>query len=78
MDKSLTFLAIGPGVSVEATGITPDVLINPSVGFRPTIPLTEAGEIIEPKVSVPIETVHKLEDTLTAEPELEPDGVISS
>jgi hypothetical protein len=52
----------------------PDRLISPSVGLMPTIPLNEAGEMIEPSVSVPTATAHKLDATATAEPELDPDG----
>jgi len=70
---------MGPGVSwVFEMGIIPDRLHNPTVGFMPTMPLKEDGETMEPSVSVPIDTAHKLAATATAEPELDPDGLLSS
>ena len=55
----------------------PERLTSPSVGLMPTIPQHVDGETIEPSVSVPIATAHKLADTATPEPELDPDGVRS-
>src|SRR5277367_3963812 len=49
-------------------------LTSPTVGFRPTMPLIEAGLTIEPLVSVPTATAHKFAATATADPELDPDG----
>ena len=73
---SLTVRAIGPGVScVNEIGIIPDRLINPTVGLIPTIPFVVAGQTIDPFVSVPIAITHKLADTATPEPELEPQGL---
>ena len=40
-------------------------------------PQYDAGETIEPSVSVPIATAQRLADTAAAEPELEPDGLRS-
>ena len=58
-------------------GIIPCLLISPTVGLRPTIPLTEAGQEIEPFVSVPTAILTRPEATATAEPELEPHGLSS-
>src|SRR5918997_6525255 len=55
-------------------GITPDRLTRPSVGLIPTTELTDAGQTIEPSVSVPTATVARLAAMATAEPELEPQG----
>jgi hypothetical protein len=75
---SSTVLPIGPGVScVNEIGTIPDRLIRPTVGFIPTIPLLFDGQTIDPLVSVPIATMHKLADTATPEPELEPHGLRS-
>ena len=74
-----TVRAIGPAVSwLWAIGMIPARLASPRVGLRPTTPLTEAGETIEPSVSVPMATAHKLAATATAEPELDPEGFRSS
>ena len=74
-----TVRAIGPAVSwLCAIGMTPVRLIRPTVGFTPTIPFNDDGDRIEPSVSVPTATTHKLAATATAEPELEPDGLRSS
>ena len=73
---SVTVLAIGPAVScVFEIGIIPDRLTKPTVGLIPTIPLTEAGQTIEPSVSVPIATTQRLADTAAPEPALEPQGL---
>lgn len=58
-------------------GITPFVDTHPIVVFRPTMAFREAGEIIDPSVSVPNDTVTIFVDTDTAEPVLEPDGSAS-
>src|SRR5688572_2241490 len=76
---SRTARAIGPGVScVLEIGMIPLRLHNPTVGLMPTMPHWLDGETMEPSVSVPMATAHKLADTATAEPELEPDGLRSS
>src|SRR5262245_11521325 len=59
-------------------GITPARLIKPTVGFSPTIPHIEDGEMIEPSVSVPTAAAQRLAATATADPELDPDGFRSS
>src|ERR1700736_3767094 len=43
----------------------------------PTMPEAEQGLIIEPSVSVPSAATHRLADTATPEPELEPPGLRS-
>jgi hypothetical protein len=59
-------------------GITPARLTRPTVGFSPTIPHADAGDMIEPFVSVPIATTHRFAATATADPELDPEGLRSS
>src|SRR6266566_8940058 len=59
-------------------GTMPARLIKPSVGLIPTMPFADAGETIEPSVSVPTATAQRLAATATAEPELEPEGLRSS
>ncbi len=72
----VTELAIGPAVScVEDIGMIPVLLTSPTVGFIPTMPLTEEGQLTEPLVSVPIATSTSPVATTTPEPELEPQGV---
>src|SRR5438876_882131 len=78
MAASRTVRAIGPAVSwVCEIGIIPVRLTRPTVGLMPTIPFAVAGLIMEPSVSVPTATAHKLAATATAEPELEPLGLRS-
>ena len=50
-------------------------LTRPTVGLMPTSPLIEEGETIEPSVSVPTATAHKLAAAAAPEPELDPDGL---
>src|SRR5512139_2757570 len=72
---SATVRVIGPAVSCEwAIGTMPDRLTSPIVGLSPTMPQQEAGETIEPSVSVPIAAAARLAATAAAEPELDPDG----
>ena len=72
-------LAIGPAVScVCEMGMIPERLNKPTVGFKPTTPLVEAGHVTEPSVSVPTDTAHKLAAVAAPEPELEPQGLRSS
>ena len=53
----------------------PERLTSPTVGFIPTIPLTEEGQLTDPLVSVPIATFTNPVATTTPDPELEPHGV---
>ena len=52
----------------------PLLLSRPTVGLKPTIPLTDAGHEMEPLVSVPIAISTKPLATATADPELDPQG----
>src|SRR5512144_1696166 len=56
----------------------PARLTSPSVGLIPTIPFADEGQTMDPSVSVPTATVQKLADTADPEPELEPQGFLSS
>ncbi len=70
---SATERAIGPAVSCEwAMGMIPERLTSPTVGLMPTSPFTEAGEVIEPSVSVPTATAARLAAMAAPDPELEP------
>jgi hypothetical protein len=53
-------------------------LIRPTVGFMPTMPLSDDGETIEPSVSVPTESAHRFAEVATPDPELDPEGLRSS
>src|SRR5439155_8322694 len=76
MATSVTVRPMGPAVSwLWAMGIMPYCDIRPTVGFRPTIRLLEAGQVIEPSVSVPTAAAHRFVAVATAEPELEPQAV---
>ena len=44
----------------------------------PTTPLADDGLMIEPSVSVPSAATHRLAETATADPELDPPGLRSS
>ncbi|MOA02642.1 hypothetical protein D3C78_1221040 [compost metagenome] len=70
---SRTVLAIGPAVScVLERGRIPERLSSPTVGLMPIMEPKLPGLRIDPEVSVPTETVQKLQATATAEPALEP------
>src|SRR5581483_572902 len=76
---SATLRAIGPAVSwLCAIGTIPARLTRPSVGLMPTSELVFDGDTIDPSVSVPIATAHRLEATATPDPELDPEGLRSS
>src|SRR6266571_3727352 len=76
---SATVRVWGPTVSwLCEIGTTPARLVRPTVGLMPTTPLALAGQTMEPSVSVPMATAHRLADTATADPELEPHGLRSS
>jgi hypothetical protein len=55
-------------------GITPARLTRPTVGLIPTTELADAGQTIEPSVSVPTATLARLAAMADADPELEPQG----
>jgi len=73
---SPTVRVIGPIVSCDCEiGITPARLTSPTVGLNPTTPLTDAGHVIEPSVSVPSAADASPDATAAADPELEPHGL---
>ena len=57
--------------------MTPFLDVSPTVGFIPTMPLIDAGPMIDVSVSVPKDTGTMFAETATAEPELEPSGIVS-
>jgi hypothetical protein len=76
---SSTLRHIGPAVSCEkAMGTMPSRLTRPTVGFTPTSALTDAGEVMEPSVSVPTPSAHRLAAIAAPVPEDEPLGDRSS
>jgi len=73
---SRTDRANGPAVSwLCEIGTIPRRLTSPTVGFKPTMPLIEAGLTMDPSVSEPTAATQSPAATATADPELEPDGV---
>jgi len=56
----------------------PERLTRPTVGLSPTSDCTDDGDVIDPSVSVPTATAHRLAAAAAPEPELDPDGVRSS
>jgi hypothetical protein len=56
----------------------PARLNKPSVGLMPTRPFDCDGDTIDPSVSVPTATAHRLAATAAPDPELDPDGLRSS
>src|SRR4051812_29375973 len=56
----------------------PERLTSPSVGLIPTRPHADDGQTIEPSVSVPTATAHRLAAVAAPEPELEPQAFRSS
>src|SRR5688572_4078265 len=76
---SRTDRVMGPGVSwLWLIGTTWVRLTRPTVGLKPTMPLTDAGQVIEPSVSVPIAAGTIPAATAAPLPELEPQGLRSS
>src|SRR5712675_2668481 len=59
-------------------GMIPDRLTRPSVGLMPTIPFADDGHTIDPSVSAPTATTQKFADTAAPDPELDPQGFLSS
>jgi len=58
-------------------GMMPDRLTRPTVGLIPTMEFAEAGQMIEPSVSVPIAAAQRSAATATPDPELDPQGLRS-
>ena len=76
---SSTVRAIGPGLSwLTLIGTTPRVGTAPTVGLMPATPLSEAGQVIDPSVSVPIDKGARPAATAAPEPEDEPPGLRSN
>ena len=70
---SSTLRVIGPAVSwLCEIGMIPSRLTRPIVGFSPTSPLIDDGEITDPSVSVPMPSGARLAAIAAAVPELEP------
>ena len=59
-------------------GMTWVRLTSPTVGLKPTTPLTDAGQVMEPSVSVPMAAGAKPIATATALPAEEPHGVLAA
>src|SRR5687768_8493199 len=76
---SATVRPIGPAVSCEIEiGMRPLRLTRPTVGFKPTSPDTDAGQMMLPSVSVPTPMAARLAAIAVPVPELEPQGFRSS
>src|SRR5687767_2655813 len=76
---SATVRAIGPAVSWETEiGMMPARLTRPTVGFSPTSPATEAGQMMLPSVSVPMPMAARLAAIAVPVPALDPHGFRSS
>src|SRR5688500_15347878 len=76
---SATVRDIGPAVSWDTEiGMMPLRLTRPTVGLSPTRPLTEAGQIMLPSVSVPTPIAPRLAAIAVPVPELDPQGLRSS
>src|SRR5262249_4350579 len=70
---SATVRVIGPAVScVGEIGTMPARLTRPPGGLMPTSEGIDAGDTMEPSVSVPTDTAHRLAAVAAAERELEP------
>src|SRR5690606_40789708 len=73
---SATERASGPAVSwLWLIGTMCVRLTSPTVGLKPTIPLTLAGQVIEPSVSVPIAAHARPAATAAPLPDDEPHGL---
>ena len=76
---SRTVWVMGPAVScVWLIGTIPLRETSPTVGFSPTRPFMDDGQLIEPSVSVPMAAAAMPAATAAAEPELDPHAVRSS
>src|SRR6478735_6648662 len=76
---SRTLAVIGPAVSwLWLIGTICVRLTSPTVGFSPTMPLIDAGQVTEPSVSVPIAIRTRPAATAAPLPLDEPQGLRSS
>ena len=70
---------MGPGLSwLALMGTTPPVGTAPTVGLSPTTPLTDAGQTMEPSVSVPTARGTSPAATAAPDPDDEPPALRSS
>src|ERR1700734_996755 len=70
---SSTDRQIGPTLSSDQhSAIAPARETRPKVGRRPVVPQRWQGEVIDPRVSVPIEKAHRPAAVAEAEPALDP------
>ena len=75
---SSTVRAIGPGLSwLALMGTTPCVDTAPTVGLIPATPLSDAGQVMDPSVSVPMASGARPAATAAADPEEDPPGLRS-
>ena len=75
---SSTVFVIGPAWSNEDANATiPHLDTLPYEGFKPTVPVKEAGCLIEPPVSVPREATQRSPETAAADPPDDPPGTSS-
>src|SRR5271169_6464684 len=71
--QSSALRAMGPILSMlGARAMAPYRLTRPYVGRRPLMPQKEAGQTMEPQVSVPMAKAAKPAETMAPEPEEEP------
>ena len=76
---SATLRVIGPAVSwLLEIGMMPLRLTRPTVGFKPTSPVTDEGQMMLPSVSVPTPAAARLAAIALAVPELDPQVLRSS
>ena len=76
MAASRTVRVMGPAVFWEwEMGMMPERLQSPTVGLMPTMPLLDEGHMMEPPVSVPTVSAHRLAEAAAPEPELDPHGL---
>ena len=76
---SSTVLAIGPGLSwLALMGTTPSVGMDPTVGFMPATPLSDAGQVMDPSVSVPMASGVSPAARAAPEPDDDPPALRSS
>ncbi|MNV43261.1 hypothetical protein D3C71_1349700 [compost metagenome] len=78
MAWSSTDRVMAPAVSaVSDIGMMPERLTRPKVGRMPTVPVTLAGERMDPVVSVPSANGANRAATAAADPLLDPSAVRS-
>ena len=69
--------SVQPCPATTEIGMMPRRLTRPTVGLRPTRPLTAAGQMMLPSVSVPTPIAARLAAIAVPVPELEPHGLRS-